>query len=339
MYTQKDSVEVVRPIISTEPTLVDTDDPAIWINHDNPEASLILGTDKGDTNGGIYVFNLNGKIDHDRTVLHLKRPNNIDIEYGMHLSGAKVDIAVFTERGTNQIRVFRLPDMLRIDDGGIAAFEGEVDRAPMGIALYKEPTTGSIYAIVSRKKGPDGSYLWEYLLSGDQRGIVSGKKVRAFGTFSGKKEIEAVAVDDVMGTVYYADESVGVHEYYASPDSGNVELAFFANKGFSGDQEGISIYPTSDSTGYLIVSDQKVDKFHIYRREGTKDNPYAHELLKVVTVQANQSDGSEVTNVRLNDTFKNGMFIAMSDNRTFEFYRWEDMAGKALTVQTVEPSP
>lgn len=329
-YSSSDSI--IRPVITTEPTLNDTDDPAIWINRKDRAASLILGTDKGNDNGGIYVYHLDGKLDTARTVLELKRPNNIDVEYGLRYLDSTVDIAVFTERNTNQLRVFRLPEMKPIDGGGIPAFEGESDRAPMGIALYKEPSTGNIYAIVSRKIGPDGSYLWEYLLSADDHGVVIGKKVRAFGKFNGGKEIEAIAVDDALGYVYYSDERFGVHQYYASPDSSNTELSEFGTSGFAGDQEGISIYPATDSTGYIIVSDQQANKFQIFSREGRDGKPYFHKLLKVVSVLAHQSDGSDVTNIALDSTFANGLFVAMSDNRTFQYYRWEDIAGKDLQV-------
>jgi hypothetical protein len=32
----------------------------------------------------------------------------------------------------------------------------------------------------------------------------------------------------------------------------------------------------------------------------------------------------------LGDRFPSGIFVAMSDNRTFHFYSWEDIAGEAL---------
>ena len=64
----------------------------------------------------------------------------------------------------------------------------------MGIALYKRPGDGAIFAIVSRKSGPSGSYLWQYRLE-VRNGALTAAKVRQFGRFSGAKEIEAIAVD------------------------------------------------------------------------------------------------------------------------------------------------
>ncbi len=327
-----DSLTVVQPAVVTELTLNDTDDPAIWVNPDDPGKSLILGTDKGDTTGGVFVFTLDGKIDSSRSVFNLKRPNNIDIEYGFRLGETKTDIAVFTERGRNMIRVYSLPGMNELDNGGIEVFETDSLREPMGIALYKDPKTAAIYAIVSRKFGADGSYLWQYLLTSPDGKTVSGTKVREFGHFRGGKEIESIAVDDELGYVYYSDELFGIHQYYASPDRGNAELSTFGTTGFTGDQEGISIYKTSATDGYILVSDQLSNRFRIFSREGTPENPFEHRLLKIVNVAARESDGSEVIEVPLNGAFNHGLFAVMSTDRTFHFYRWEDIAGKDLTV-------
>jgi 3-phytase len=334
---QDNSTEVVQtrlqPHVITEQVLHDTDDPAIWINPADPSQSLILGTDKGgDTEeGGLYVFRLDGTIDRERSIFPLNRPNNVDIAYGLQLGDAKVDIAVVTVRRENKIRVYRLPDMLAIDNGGISVFEGDSLRDPMGISLYTDLATNRIYAIVGRKSGPtDGTYLWQYELTDNGEGSVAGNVVRTFGSYSGKKEIEAIAVDNELGYVYYSDEQFGVRKYYAHPDSSSSELVLFATTGVVDDHEGISIYKNADGTGYLMLSDQQGQRFHIYTREGTGSNPHDHSLVKIVDVAALESDGSDVTNVNLGANFPNGLFVAMSDDKTFHFYRWEDFfnAGK-----------
>ena len=165
---------VLKPILVTEAVKWDTDDPAIWINPQNLSKSLIIGTDK-DSDGALYVFDLDGKIIQEKTVRGLKRPNNVDVEYGLLLGGKPVDIAVATERETNKLRVYRLPEMVAIDNGGIDVFTGEAARDPMGIALYKRPKDGAIFAIVSRKSGPQEGYLWQYL-PGQRQGQRSGRE-------------------------------------------------------------------------------------------------------------------------------------------------------------------
>jgi 3-phytase len=322
--------QTLVPVLVTEKTAVDSDDPAIWIHPDDPSKSLILGTDKG---GEIYVFDLDGRIIPEKTVSGMGRMNNIDVAYGFSLGDEKIDIALATDRNEEKIRIFRLPDMAPIDNGGIATFVGETDdRRAMGLAIYTRPSDGACFAIVSRKFGQSGSYLWQYLLEDAGDGTIKATKVRAFGEFVGGKEIEAVAVDNELGYVYYSDETAGVHKYLADPDApgADVELAFFAHDGFAQDQEGISIYKVNDGTGYILVSDQQANTFRVYRREGEPGDPHSHQLVKVIKVSTNESDGSDVTNVPVDGRFPSGMFVAMSDDQTFHYYSWNDFAGDDL---------
>ncbi|REA58060.1 3-phytase [Dyadobacter luteus] len=316
----------IKPVIITEAVRHDTDDPAIWLNPEDLSKSLIIGTDK-DIDGALYVFDLQGKIIADKVVRNLKRPNNVDIAYGLMINGKATDIAVVTEREANKIRIFSLPDMKAIDNGGIEVFKGETVQAPMGISLYTRPSDKAIFAIVGRKSGPAEGYLWQYKLSDGGNGNVAAEVVRKFGKYSGKKEIESIAVDNESGYVYYSDEQVGVRKYYAEPEKGNNELALIANVGVTEDNEGISIYKTGEKTGYILVSDQGAGKFQIFPREGSASNPHEHKMIKSVKVTAFKSDGSDVTNVALNDQFKKGLFVAMSEGKVFHYYRWEDIIG------------
>jgi 3-phytase len=333
----------------TERVLLDADDPAIWFDRENPESSLVLGTFKGagtadreSRDGALYVFDLSGAIVEKKTIRGLRRPNNVDVEYGLKMRGGPVDIAVVTERFANRIRVYRLPEMVAIDAGGIAVFEGEQHREPMGIALYRRPNDGTVFAIVSRKKGPKKrGYLWQYRLEDAGDGRVRGVQVRQFGQWSGTKEIEALVVDDALGYVYASDERVGVRKYHADPDrsGANEELALFATEGFTEDREGLSIYEVTDTTGYIIVSDQGANAFHVFTREGSPPDPHRHLRLKSVRLATLDSDGSDVTRQSFGGRFPGGLFVAMSDDGTFHYYSWAAIAGDDLEVGQRVPGP
>ncbi|PTT00355.1 3-phytase [Flavobacterium sp. HMWF030] len=312
----------VKPTVVTEALPHDTDDPSIWIHPTDPSKSIVVGTDK-DTDGALYAFDLKGKIITKSEVL--KRPNNVDIAYGLIIDGKKVDVAVTTERESNKIRIFSLPDLKAIDNGGIPVFEGEALRDPMGIALYTRPSDKKIFAIVGRKSGPSGSYLWQYELTGNGK-FATAKVVRKFGVYSGKKEIEAIAVDNELGTVLYCDEQFGIRKYQADPAlNNNKELALFGKTGFKADNEGIAIYKKTDSTGYILVSNQQANTFMVYPREGANGNPNNYPLLAEIPTSTIECDGADVTNVNLGGNFKNGLFVAMSNGMTFHYYAWDLM--------------
>lgn len=325
------AANAIQPRVVTAAVKHDTDDPAIWINPADPAKSLVVGTDK-DTDGALFVYDLEGKT--VQVVSSLKRPNNVDIGYGLSLQGRLTDIAVTTERERQRLRIFRLPDMAEVGRDDLIVFNGDRERAPMGIALYRRPRDGAMFAIVGGKSGPAEGYLGQYRLEDDGTGHVKMTLVRQFGKYSGRKEIEAIAVDAELGFIYYSDERFGVRKYAADPDApdANRELALFATRGFAGDHEGISIYKLDATSGYILVSDQQANQFQIFPREGTPGHPHEHPLLRTVPVAAIESDGSEVTSLALGPKFPHGLFVAMSNGRVFHYYAWEDIAGSQLKL-------
>lgn len=330
------SADPIVAAFTTDPVAYDTDDPAIWMHPTDPSKSLIIGTDK-DSLGALYVFNLEGKVIDSLVRKDIQRPNNVDVGYGLALANGVTDFAVTGERLTSKLRFFSLPDMKELNPGGFEIFLGEVGpefKDLMGVALYKSPSTNKQYVIAGRKNGPtDGTYLWQYEIT-TEAGVLGLKLVRKFGQFSGKSEIEAIAVDAELGFVYYSDEGVGVRKYAAKPTSGNKELALFATEGFTDDHEGISIYKLDAGTGYILVSDQQANLFHVFPREGSTENPHSHALITKILLSTNQSDGSEVSSNSFGPQFPKGIFVAMSDNKTFQIYRWEDLAGEQLKSKT-----
>ncbi len=329
----------VQPAGRTAQVTEDPDDPAIWVHPTDPERSLIVGTNKVKSpNGALVVFGLDGAI--KQTVTGLDRPNNVDIEYGLEVDGEKIDIAVTTERLRQRLRIFRIaPDGSGLGDvtaegkTGVMAGRAGEEAAPMGVSLYRRPNDGAIFAVVAPKSGPRQGYLAQYRLEADgATGRVKATFVRYFGRFSGTGEIEAVAVDDDLGYVYYADEGDGIHKYYADPDQADAsrELAHFARTGFKADREGIAIYARQDGTGYLLCTDQLRgnSEYHLYRREGEAGQPHNHDkLLKVIRGGADSTDGLEVTARPLGPKFPMGLVVAMnSAGRNFLLYRWKDLA-------------
>lgn len=304
-----------QPDVITEKTLHDTDDPAIWINKNNTAESIVFGSDKN-PEGAIYAFNLVGEIIEEKTIRNLKRPNNVDIAYNVQINDSvKIDILAFTERERKQIRFFSIPDMREIDNGGFPVFEDETEedfRFPMGISLYTSPLDQAVYAIVGRKEGPLENYLYQYKIQAENS-VLKISLVRKFGRFSGEKEIEAIAVDNELGYVYYSDEKHCIRKYYAEPSKGNTELACFGGDLFEEDMEGIAILTYENNKGYIIVSNQQNGTFNIFSREENK-------FIKEIDLNTKDTDGCEVVAGKLNDTFKNGLFVAMNNDKTFYFY-------------------
>ena len=345
------AVRPVKAAFATATLPEDPDDPAVWRHPEDPSRSLIIGTVKVPAPGGaIAVFGLDGQI--RQLITGIDRPNNVDVEYGVQLAGERVDIAVATERLKRQLRVFRVDAAAGqlVDLGGLPVLAGQAGEAgaPMGIALYRRPLDQAIFAIIAPKTGPPTGYLWQYRLV-DRGGRIAAEFVRRFGNFSattvrGENEIEAVAVDDELGYVYYSDEADGVHKWHADPDhpGAGTELAHFARTGFRGDREGIAIYARPGGTGYVVVTDQLASdsEYHVYAREGAPGNPNDHShTLAVLRGGADSTDGLEIFSGPLGPRLPQGAMVAMNSTaRNFLVFRWEDVAsaveGSLRTART-----
>lgn len=340
---------VLQPTLATDPVAHDPDDPAIWVHPTDPSKSLILGTDKIAVEGGLYVFGLDGR--QRQRIAPLDRPNNVDVEYGLSLGGRRVDIAVVTERRQHRLRLFEIPAdggaLVDLAPSGIPVLAGETGARsePMGIALYKRPRDGAVFAIVAPKTGGTTDYLWQYRIEDDGRGGVKGTAVRRFGHFSQRGptagdvgEIEAVVVDDELGYVYYSDERFGIRKWQADPEAADVakELAVFATDGYQGDREGLAIYAEPDGKGYIVSSDQIPGgtRVHLFRREGAPGRPHDHtETVAVVPTASDETDGLEVTSRPL-PGFPRGLLVMMNSTpKTFLVYGWDGVQRRTASSQ------
>lgn len=298
----------LTPTVVTEPVGSDPDDPAIWVHPRQPERSLILGTNKTSAaeGGALYVFGLEGKV---RQVFGgLDRPNNVAV---------RGSLAAVTERLKSQLRFFRIADTAKplTDAGALPVFVGETGdfAAPMGLDFYLRPRDKALFVIVSRKSGPATGYLEQWRL--DTRGVnVTGTLVRRFGSYSGKKEIESVAVDDAAGLVYYSDEGFGVRCWPADPDApqANRERAVFARTGWKGDHEGIAFWGK-----YVVCTDQIVGGSLYYGFK--KQSPATPHF--VIHGGADETDGIEIVGKPLGKRFPHGILVAMNSGpKNFLYY-------------------
>lgn len=335
------SIQELRPARASESVPNDADDPAIWVNRIDPSKSLILGTDKIEEKGGLYVFGLDGKI--VEKITPIDRPNNVDVDYDFQLGDEKVDLAVLTERKQGKLRIFAIDQSSGklTDVGGNTAILGEAEgdaKEPMGIGLFRRGD-GAMFAIVSPKSGGKTNYLAQYRLV-ENDGKIDLKLVRRFGNFSGltkegEGEIEAIVVDDEMGIVYYSDELAGIRKYWADPEKGGAELAFFGTDKYVGDREGLAIYPTTKGEGFLLSVDQieKKSRIFVYSRAQTSETDWSNKALRVIETPADSTDGMEAVNRDLGPDFPEGIVVMMdSVNKRFLIFDWRDIASR-ITVR------
>lgn len=301
------------------------DDPAIWINEQNPAKSLIIGTDK---KSGLAVYDLNGKQLHFYPV---GRVNNVDVRYQFPLENDTVDIVAASNRSSNTIDIFsinpRSGKLKNITDTLIQSQLTEV----YGFCLYKSPVDSTFYAFINSKDGQ----VEQWILLSKGSGIHA-ELVRRFDVGG---QVEGMVADDEQAVLYVGEEEGGIWKYSAETGTTDkrtkILLSDTSNNAIEYDVEGLSLYYSDNGNGYLIASSQGNNSFAVFERQG--DNKYLGSFIikDGVLDGAQETDGLDVTHRSPGDKFPTGILVVQDgfnydgqqkQPQNFKLVSWEKIA-------------
>jgi 3-phytase len=303
------------------------DDPAIWIHPTDPLLSTIIGTDK---TAGLVVYNLDGSL---LQAENIGRVNNVDLRGGFMLDGESVTLVTTTNRTFNSLPIYVVnPDTRMIEDVAARQIISDMNEV-YGICMYLSPVSGEMYAFIN---SADTGEVEQYRLFDAGDGRVDAEIVREFVIGS---QTEGCVVDDENQTLYIGEEGVGLWRIGAEPDAAEILIQVDSVDGnLTADVEGVTLYPTADGGGYLIVSSQGSSTFVVYARGG--QNAYIGTFAIIegdVTAggvdAVSGTDGIDVTAAPLGDLYPEGVFIAQDDlnispseSQNFKLVSWVDIA-------------
>ncbi len=328
---------VANYTVSTTAVPDDADDPAFWLHPTMPESSLVIGTDKGtSTDGGLYVWNLNGTL---QQYLALKHPNNVDVRYNLPVNGVNIDIAVASMRTQSRILVFKIDPSTRTLIDVTSNSPILVPNLPYGLALYRRPRDGAMYAFVSSKHPDYFKRIVQVRLTGETNGRVAGRIVRELTAHNGI--IEGMVADEELGYLYCAESDSGIHKYYADNARHSNRLALLATeKTFKGDRKGLALYTCADSTGYLLIASPDDQSIKVYPRSGPANAPHQQPLLAIIrNVTKKYGVGIEASSQLVSRKFPRGVLLWHDEvDRKFRLYPWEKVAQGKLLVCAPKPN-
>jgi 3-phytase len=295
------------------------DDPAIWVNPEDPARSMIIGTDKL---GGLAVYDLAGVQIQYRPDGNM---NNVDLRAGFALGGQRVAIVTAGNRSGNRIAIYRIdPATRQLEDVAARAI---TTLEVYGSCMYHSAKTGKLYYFVNSKAG--AVEQWE--LFDDGSGRVDGRQVRTFAVGS---QTEGCVADDVLGRFYIGEEAVGIWRYGAEPGDGDTRtLVDSAGQPghLASNVEGLTLVYGANDAGYLVASSQGNSTYALYRRG---DNSYigsfaigAGSAIDAVS----DTDGIDATAANLGPAFPQGVFVAQDGkneggNQNFKLVPWQMIA-------------
>lgn len=279
------------------------DDPAIWIHPDNPENSIIYGSNK---KGGIVSYDLSGKIIQYQ---QFGRINNIDVAYNVKLKNETIDIVGGTNRSINAVDIYKINqqtgELDYILEDNIKSEVSEV----YGFCFYHSPDTDINYAILC---GKDGVIEYYQINEGNEK--LSLELVDSFDIGS---QPEGLVADHKHGILYIGEENNCIWKVSAEPGKRTIEKINLSsesdNDNIEYDIEGLTIYYTSSDHGYLIASSQGNNSYAIFDRY--YDNSYigSFRIFEGLVDGTSETDGIDVVNLNLGEKYPNGMFISQDD--------------------------
>ena len=284
------------PVVSADDA---ADDPAVWINYNEPEKSFIIGTDK---KAGLYVYDLDGKIvDFQK----LGNENNVDLRQrldGDGFDGHETLIAA-SNRTTMTVDILTINNMGRLKLLGTYPTDPE----PYGLCVGLPSNKKSLRVLLNYKNG-----LVDIRDVNFENGVVSAMPV---ATLQIPGQTEGCAFDDDGQEFYIGQEDGGIWRFpMENPDNnGELQAGLNDETGLVEDVEGLDIYHSKEGRKVIVASSQGDFTYVAFeitegalkplRKFRIKDNP------KNGVDGVQETDGVAVTSAYLNDRYPEGILV------------------------------
>lgn len=298
------------------------DDPAIWINKNDPDRSVILGTNK---KAGLYAYNLNGEV---LQYIEAGELNNVDLRDGFMFNGIPQVLIAASNRTSNTISLFLMdPDLLRISEC-ILNIKTSVDEV-YGLCMYND-ANNRFFVFVNGRNGLIEQYE------------ITTNNFRIFYKFQRNFKVnsqpEGMVVNDLNSTLYIGVEQEGIYKTSALPNS-NSRLSLISestkenNEFISYDIEGLAIY-NSSKKNYLIASIQGNFTYAIFELGKIDKYISSFTIADGIFDGVEETDGLDVTSFPINSKYPKGMLVVQDGfnydgdrlvSQNFKYISWKDI--------------
>lgn len=300
------------------------DDPAIWVNAENPEKSIVIGTDK---KGGIITYNLSGEELHYYFTGDM---NNCDIRYNFRVNGDTIDILAASNRSFHSISLFRIHENGMLDTLHSKIIRSEMTDEVYGLAMYRCKKNNKFYVFLNSKAGEVEQ--WELF---DIQKRVDARLVRSFSLGA---QTEGMVADDETGILYIGKEEAGIWKFDADPDGDSegtyIENSSEENTNIQYDIEGLAIYDSGNENGYLLASSQGNYSYAVFERQGNNKYLGSFRIAEGEIDGVEETDGIDIVSTSLCTNFPKGILVVQDGfnyedrkkiSQNFKIVSWEEV--------------
>ena len=315
------------------------DDPAIWVNPENPSGSLVVATNKV---RGLNVYRLDGTLVSSHEV---GRVNNVDLRAGVVFGGEERIVVAASHKEDSRIEVLQLdPRTGELSPMAARPIRTKVEEETYGLCLYLSPRDAALYAYVTDKSGA----VEQWRLDDAGGGAVRGEFIRKVRVST---QPEGCVADDANATLFVGEEAVGVWRFGAEPGDDPAGV-LIAGTGFGevegarlyADVEGLGVYAPPGQPpgkGFLVVSSQGNGTYVLFDR--APPHAYRGSFQVLADGRATgDTDGLDVSAAFLGDDYPRGMLVVQDGinraadgskaNQNFKFVSW-DVIAKTLRIE------
>ena len=286
------------------------DDPAIWLNKNDPNLSIIFGTDKYN---GIYSYNLKGEtigFSNAGSInnIDLRTHNDMTYIFGTDSANNSINVWVYKNSYLHQKS---MEGDFSIDEE--PHFFDKVNFLAYGVCggLINNK---EIIVFVTEAKGPRVK-LWKF----------SNNNLEIMNTFnnSNASESEGCVFDDENNKLFISEENERgvIRSYSLSKDlllTNKINIDD-RNGNVVGDPEGLALLKTTSNDGYLIASSQGNSTFNIYDRNKPHKFVGSFKIIQDSFIDGvTDTDGLEIVNTYFNDDFPYGLLVVQDGKNTGE---------------------
>lgn len=278
------------------------DDPAIWRNPANPQASLILGTDK---KAGLYVYGLDGSIQDFSPSGAL---NNVDLREVSLPDGGQIILVGASDRSdlsVPKIALFLLDgEKGKLSPAGNWAagesMQAEAYGFCMGGPLGAEELARA-YVVMKSGEVAESRIVW-------QEGALVADYQRTMQVAS---QAEGCVVDDEAHALFVAEEDVGIWRFeLKDPQPRAVVMAGMgADGGLVADVEGLAIWRGPSGEKFLVASSQGDNAYAVYHLPAMK-LAGRFRIAKGELGAAEETDGIDLAAGDFGPLYPNGLLVA-----------------------------
>jgi myo-inositol-hexaphosphate 3-phosphohydrolase len=324
----------------------DADDPAFWFHPTDSSKNLVLACQK---EGGYSVYDVFGKTLADERPGEV-RFNNVAVIEDFPLAGGSADLAVFTDRFSDNLAIFRITaeapylHALTVESGqGGTLFNGKPgEDTAYGVAAYQDSYDGNFYAVATQNDTnrvvlvqllptAEGGLRWEprfrFILEGGTAG----------------QHAEGVVFDPLTRRLLIAQEDAGLYaveidSLEATTDPITLPASAMryrlGDHGLTADLEGIDWIDDAEGPGWLLLSSQGNNRFFVMRRDTLAPVAMVHIAAGETIDGSEECDGLAATARPWGPLFPEGVLIVHDGQETpnpklpeeltnFKWIRWE----------------